>query len=346
MNAVCRQESFQDAVLENRESSYEIERSKRVERNRNFLRQIWSRTLETSEAEWSETSEQAFGKHASLCVPVSIRQDLAAKNLRSVCKVAEVKLPSTPQKPVRRSERKRTRGRRSSTAESTGYLDQADCLTKSPNGTDNPEANTEDENVSTDELFDMERYFTEIAPQASQSTEPLRVDGHFRGWVNPEVAERWGIASNSMEAWNANGGGRFSYRNPLGTTNGGTRRAQLPAKEIARRSLQKNPNAYFYRHNEPGEEQWFGDWSAEEIERFVEVARRFGCGDKWGLFASYIPHRVGYQCSSAYREIILPAGMIYDPNYAITSNGKAIYIGRHWHGARRHPGDRPDKEHL
>ena len=31
-----------------------------------------------------------------------------------------------------------------------------------------------------------------------------------------------------------------------------------------------------------------------------------GCGDKWGLFASYIPHRVGYQCSAAYRHIIIP----------------------------------------
>jgi hypothetical protein len=36
------------------------------------------------------------------------------------------------------------------------------------------------------------------------------------------------------------------------------------------------------------------------------VAVQHGCGDKWGLFASYIPHRVGYQCSAAYRHIIIP----------------------------------------
>ncbi|RKP26226.1 hypothetical protein SYNPS1DRAFT_8030, partial [Syncephalis pseudoplumigaleata] len=55
--------------------------------------------------------------------------------------------------------------------------------------------------------------------------------------------------------------------------------------------FKKNPNAYFYRHNEPGEEQWTGDWSEEEEELFVSIAKEYGCGDKWGLFASYIPHR-------------------------------------------------------
>ena len=39
---------------------------------------------------------------------------------------------------------------------------------------------------------------------------------------------------------------------------------------------------------------------------FPQVAMEHGCGDKWGLFASYIPHRVGYQCSAAYRHIIIP----------------------------------------
>ena len=99
--------------------------------------------------------------------------------------------------------------------------------------------------------------------------------------------------------------------------------------------LHKNPNAYFYRHNVPGEDTWHGEWAAEELERFVEarvrqglpsddlharpahcnsrgrcrplqVATTHGCGDKWGLFASYIPHRVGYQCSAAYRHILIP----------------------------------------
>lgn len=37
-----------------------------------------------------------------------------------------------------------------------------------------------------------------------------------------------------------------------------------------------------------------------------QVAKKHGCGNKWGLFASYIPRRVGYQCSAAYRNIMLP----------------------------------------
>ena len=39
--------------------------------------------------------------------------------------------------------------------------------------------------------------------------------------------------------------------------------AGVSAKEAARRLLNKNPNQYFYRHNEPGEEQWSGNWTQE-----------------------------------------------------------------------------------
>ncbi|ORE12612.1 hypothetical protein BCV71DRAFT_246801 [Rhizopus microsporus] len=56
--------------------------------------------------------------------------------------------------------------------------------------------------------------------------------------------------------------------------------------------FKKNPNQYFYRHNEPGEEQWLHDWSDEEKSLFLKIASEHGCGDKWGLFATYIPHRL------------------------------------------------------
>jgi hypothetical protein len=62
---------------------------------------------------------------------------------------------------------------------------------------------------------------------------------------------------------------------------------------------------------------------------FLEVAREFGCGDKWGLFASHIPHRVGYQCSNYYRQIVLPQGLVFDPNYEYTSRGKPVYCGKY-----------------
>ena len=96
---------------------------------------------------------------------------------------------------------------------------------------------------------------------------------------------------------------------------------------VAKLSFKKNPNAYFYRHNEPGEEQWTGDWSESEKKLFLEVAAKYGCGDKWGLFASHIPHRVGYQCSNYYRQTILPEGLVFDPNYVFTTRGTPIYVG-------------------
>ncbi|GJQ13671.1 hypothetical protein GpartN1_g5462.t1 [Galdieria partita] len=161
------------------------------------------------------------------------------------------------------------------------------------------------------------------------------VDGHYRGWVNEEVRRSLGIATSASEAWESNGGGRFSYRNPCGhmdtkSTKKGTK-TRSSAKEWARKMIYKNPNAYFYRHTYPGEEQKHGEWGEDEIEHFVQVAKAYGSGDKWGLFASHIPHRVGYQCSAAYREIVIPRGLIRDPNFKMTRNGKAIYVGKHCH---------------
>jgi hypothetical protein len=89
-------------------------------------------------------------------------------------------------------------------------------------------------------------------------------------------------------------------------------------------NLDRNPNAYFYRHVEKGVEQWLGDWREDEIETFLTVAREFGCGDKWGLFSSHIPHRVGYQCANFYRTL-LAQGLINDPNYRFGAGGVVVY---------------------
>ena len=67
--------------------------------------------------------------------------------------------------------------------------------------------------------------------------------------------------------------------------------------------MQKNPNGYFYRHCEPGEAQAAGGWTEAEVDLFVKVAEKWGAGDKWGLFSSHIPKRVGYQCSAVYRQV-------------------------------------------
>ncbi len=92
----------------------------------------------------------------------------------------------------------------------------------------------------------------------------------------------------------------------------------------------------------------------------AQVALQHGCGDKWGLFASHIPHRVGYQCSAAYRHIIIPKaraaraapccscagcvltltharqpqGLLRDNNFRMTASGEAI-----WASGRALPAD-------
>lgn len=73
--------------------------------------------------------------------------------------------------------------------------------------------------------------------------------------------------------------------------------------------------------------QAFGDWSEEEHSLFLNTAEKHGVGDKWGLFASYIPQRVGYQCSAYYRDVIIPACLVLDSRFRLTPQGKAIFAG-------------------
>ncbi|KAJ1977613.1 hypothetical protein H4R34_003512 [Dimargaris verticillata] len=168
----------------------------------------------------------------------------------------------------------------------------------------------------------------------------IRVNGQFSGWLSEDLMARYGFESNAKDAWEKNGGGKFSFRNPLGESEpskkakgrSAPRKRALPpgwssAKFTASKLFQKNPNAYFYRHNEPNVDQHTGDWTEEEAQLFLDVARRYGCGDKWGLFASYIPHRVGYQCSNYYRQVVLPQGWVIDSNYRFNGAGQAIYVG-------------------
>ena len=70
-----------------------------------------------------------------------------------------------------------------------------------------------------------------------------------------------------------------------------------------------------------------GEWTRLEHDLFLQTARDQGVGDKWGLFASYMPQRVGYQCSAFYREVIIPSGLILDSRFRMTRSGKAIFVG-------------------
>ncbi|KAK3815022.1 MAG: hypothetical protein J3Q66DRAFT_314177 [Benniella sp.] len=214
-------------------------------------------------------------------------------------------------------------------------IGENDAVEKKSDAQKDDDDNTEDEKVDDDEdttnLMSGDLFFDKETREKA-----IRVDGCYKGWINSEVMKRHGFEKSAQEAWEANGGGTFSFKDPLGMSEeAGTsrskssRRPRYDAKLVSKALFKKNPNAYFYRHNEPGQAQWTGDWTPEEGELFLEVAREFGCGDKWGLFASHIPHRVGYQCSNYYRQIVLPQGLVFDPNYEYTSRGKPIYCGKY-----------------
>ncbi|RUP43639.1 hypothetical protein BC936DRAFT_136920, partial [Jimgerdemannia flammicorona] len=75
---------------------------------------------------------------------------------------------------------------------------------------------------------------------------------HNLGWLNPILIAKHGFESSASEAWDRNGGGKFSFKDPLGTGNPAKGGKGPSAKIVAQMLFRKNPNAYFYRHNEPG----------------------------------------------------------------------------------------------
>lgn len=148
-------------------------------------------------------------------------------------------------------------------------------------------------------LLTLEEYFK--ANNIDYST-AIRAEG-FRGWVNPNVREEFGIANSAEEAWQSQGGGAFTRKidkkgvyctwhlpleNPKHHL---VIPAAIPAhikakgwsdaKAMAATQLLKNPNQYFYRHTAPGVPQAQGDWSTEEHEAFVATMQAHGVGDKW-----------------------------------------------------------------
>lgn len=97
------------------------------------------------------------------------------------------------------------------------------------------------------------------------------------------------------------------------------------ARRRAFELLKTNENAYYYRFNAAGETQRNGPWTKKEKELFLKRLKEFDIykhdTPQWGLFAKGIPGRVGYQCSSFYRQLI-KRGEIKDPNYWVDEKGK------------------------
>ena len=99
------------------------------------------------------------------------------------------------------------------------------------------------------------------------------------------------------------------------------------ARALAATKLRANPNSFFYRHVEPGQQQANGEWTREELALFLRAARAHGVGDRWGLFSSWIPQRVGYQASAFYRDVVIPSGAVVDARFRMTRTGRALFVG-------------------
>ncbi|KAL0486769.1 hypothetical protein AKO1_012106 [Acrasis kona] len=88
------------------------------------------------------------------------------------------------------------------------------------------------------------------------------------------------------------------------------------ARKSAFNKIKDNPNTYYYRFNEPGQEQRNGPWTDAEknlfLDRLKEV-RHNASSPQWGIFSKAIPGRVGYQCSNFYR-LLISKGEIKDEN--------------------------------
>ncbi|KAK4531477.1 hypothetical protein CCYA_CCYA08G2334 [Cyanidiococcus yangmingshanensis] len=95
-----------------------------------------------------------------------------------------------------------------------------------------------------------------------------------------------------------------------------------------------NPNAYYYRFNDPGEEQRNGKWTKQEHERFMQRLKecRIGENYEWGIFSMALPGRVGYQCSNYYRTL-LKNGMVTDDNYYFNEKGEPKFRFKTKNGA-------------
>jgi hypothetical protein len=167
-----------------------------------------------------------------------------------------------------------------------------------------------------DGLIELEEYFRQRGQDVSGA---LRADGRYRGWVDPAVQARFGIVGPDGAAAGAGP--------PAAVAGGPKAKGRGAAKAWAGAQLQHNPNAYFYRHVAPGEAQAQGEWTAEEHDAFLATAAAWGVGDRWGLFASWIPQRVGYQCSAYYRDVIIPSGLVLDARFRMQRSGRAAFVG-------------------
>jgi len=119
--------------------------------------------------------------------------------------------------------------------------------------------------------------------------------------------------------------GRLALDKALDNAKEGNFEGWSEARIKAYKTIDTNPNAYYYRFNKPGEVQRDGKWSLEEQKLFFEVMKTHPPNHKWGIFSMHIPGRVGYQCSNFYRSQI-KQGKIKDDNYILDEKGRPRYL--------------------
>lgn len=276
---------------------YESERMERIKRNQEVMKQLGLCHTAQELLEAAEAQAQGDDARAPRAVPKPRRPRVVVKGAV----------------PSRRSARFHA-GLKASSSISVDALVPQEATAK--------DANQVESNIG---LMGLEEYFALVGKDL---TAAIKVDGEYRGWVSQRVAETYGIPGDAQLAWEQGGGGKFSYKNDKSALPAALKvRGWSDAKAFAATQLRKNPNAYFYRHVAPDQQQSQGEWTEEEHEAFLNVVRQWGAGNKWGLFASHIPCRVGYQCSAYYREVIIPSGLVIDPRFKMQRSGKAVYVG-------------------
>ncbi|KAJ1919128.1 hypothetical protein H4219_002177 [Mycoemilia scoparia] len=262
-------------------SEYEKRRQENIQRNQEMLKVLdlvgANPHITTQSDEVSESSSGLLD--VPKVEPKVVKRKLKNEGSAKPAKRKRVEIPAIP---IATRTSRRLRG------------EKADLVVPAISEDSASESFPDPELLSNSGLMSAEEFFTkEIYEKA------IKVTGHYTGWINPELVDKYGLESSAKDAWEKNGGGKFSFKDPLGI--GKIKKSSIPAgwseaKFVSSKLFKKNPNSYFYRNLEPGVAQWTGDWDEEEKSTFLKVCKELGCGDKWGLFSSYLPHRVGYQC--------------------------------------------------
>ena len=282
------------------ENAYERERLERIKRNQEVMRQMGLRQLAIETATAARGFLNNPGSTTDRCAP-------AAKPKRPPAGGKK----SHHQGPRRQSSRNRT------LEDSSAFLQHATTSEVAA-------ALQEIDTLEGDHLMELEDYFKFAGIDASNA---IQVDGHFSGWVPSHIAENYGLPlEHPGDAWFRASAAASGGSSSGSGKRGGRKKGTSDAKAKSSASLSYNPNAYFYRHVAPHEKQAQGEWSQEEQDRFMDVVRQWGVGDNWGLFASHIAQRVGYQCSAFYRDVIIPSGLVIDKRWKMQRNGKALFV--------------------